>query len=64
MNPIWPILTVLFSLRYGLFGNKTITLPKNERAFVVKDPFCDYLMIPNAKNHYRWSIRPINLKFD
>ncbi len=61
MNPIWPVLTVFFSARYGIFGYKRITIPKDEYAFVVKDPFCDYIMMPNNKQYYRWSIRPIKL---
>jgi len=61
VNPFWPLLCAFFSFRYGVFGSKKITVPTSKRAFVVKDPFCDYLFMPNEAKCYRWSIRPITL---
>ena len=59
MSIFWPALCAFFSLRYGIFGHKKVSIQKDKRAFIVKDPFCDYLFLPGEKRYYYWSIRPI-----
>lgn len=61
MSIFWPALCAFFSLRYGIFGYKQISIQKNKKAFVVKDPFCDYLFLVDEKQYYHWSWRPIKL---
>ena len=59
---MWPYICVFFSIRYGLFGHKYITIKNDINAIIVKDPFCDYLLTPDEKKCYMWSFRPIKLE--
>jgi len=64
-NPLYPscALFIFLSIRLGLFGHKTITVPvpHSTTAFIVRDPICDYLMMPDESVYYRWSVRPITI---
>ena len=52
-------LFLFLGVRNGMFGHKTMAVPHNITAFVVRDPICDYLMMPDEPVYYRWSVRPI-----
>ena len=62
MNLLWPSLFLFFNVRYGTFGYKIMEISKDERALIVKDPFCDYLFTPDKIQYYKWSLRPMKIK--